>query len=81
MLRTLLVNKQMKITPNHAIDLLHAVVPVAYCNIVLLDKHWESQVERVRQRFVAARMRVPMAKVFSARSNGIDCFLRTPEKC
>ena len=81
MLRTLLVNKQMKITPNHAIDLLHAVVPVAYCNIVLLDKHWETQVERVRQRFAAARMRVPMAKVFSGRSNGIDCFLRALEKC
>jgi hypothetical protein len=80
MLRTLLVDKRMKITRNHAIDLLHAVVPVAYCDLVLLDKHWETQVDRVRQRFVAARMRVPMAKVFSARRNGLDRFLTELEE-
>jgi len=80
MLRTLLVDKRLNITRNHAIDLLHAIVPVAYCDLVLLDKHWHTQVERVRQRFLAAGMSVPMARVFSEKANGIDQFLSELEK-
>lgn len=75
MVRTLLVDKGTKLTRNQAIDLLHPVVPVAYCDLVLLDKHWETQVERLRSRFRAAGMSVPMAKVFSGKSYGIDRFL------
>ncbi len=74
MVRTLLVDQGMKITRNHAIDLIHTVVPVAYCDLVLLDKHWETQVNRVRSRFNAADMSVPLGKVFSGRANGIDQF-------
>ena len=54
LVRALLVDNRTKITRNHAIDLLHAVVPVAYCDLVLLDKHWETQVDRVRSRLKAA---------------------------
>jgi hypothetical protein len=80
MLRTFLVDKRLKITRNHAIDLMHAIVPVAYCDLVLLDKHWQTQVERVRQRFAAVAIPVPMAKVFSERAKGIDQFLSELEK-
>jgi hypothetical protein len=80
MLRTLLVDTRMKVTPNHVIDLLHAVVPVSYCDLVLLDKHWEAQVARVRRRFAAALMNVPMARVFSASRNGVDRFLTELEE-
>jgi hypothetical protein len=75
MLRAIIIDKQTKITRNHAIDLLHAVVPVAYCEFVLLDKHWETQVDRVRRRFDATPMPVPMAKTFSCKRNGIGRFL------
>ena len=48
LVRSLLVDPKTKMTRNHAIDLFHAVVPAAYCDLVLLDKHWETQVGRVR---------------------------------
>lgn len=43
--RTLLIDKGLRVTRNHAIDFMHAVVPFSYCEFVLLDKHWETQVE------------------------------------
>jgi hypothetical protein len=54
---------------------MHAVVPVAYCDLVLLDKHWETQVERVRLRLNKAGISAPIAKIFSGKANGIDRFL------
>ena len=75
LVRTLLIDKGTKMTKNHAIDLLHAVVPLAYCDLVLLDKHWETQVERVRSRFHNAGMSLPMGNIFSAKANGIVRFL------
>ncbi len=75
LVRALLVDNRTKITRNHAIDLLHAVVPVAYCDLVLLDKHWETQVDRVRSRLKAACMTIPIGKVFSGKANGVEKFL------
>lgn len=75
LVRTLLIDRGTKITRNHAIDLMHAVVPLAYCDLVLLDKHWETQVERVRSRLNKAGVCAPIAKVFSGKANGIDRFL------
>jgi hypothetical protein len=75
MVRTMLFDKGTKMTRNQAIDLLHTVVPVAYCDLVLLDKHWETQVDRVRSRFNAAGMFVPMGSVFSGKAKGVDRFL------
>lgn len=75
LIRTFLVDKGIRITRNHAIDLMHAVVPVAYCDLVLLDKHWETQLDRVRSRFNEAGMSVPMGKVFSDKATRVDRFL------
>jgi hypothetical protein len=75
LVRSLLIDKRTKITRNHGIDLLHAVVPVAYCDLVLLDKHWETQVDRVRSRLNDAGISVPIGRVFSGKANGVDRFL------
>jgi hypothetical protein len=75
LVRSFLVDRKTKITRNHAVDLLHAVVPVAYCDIVLLDKHWETQVERARARLDRVGVSAPIAKVFSGKGDGIDRFL------
>lgn len=75
LIRSLVVDKKTKITRNHAIDFYHAVVPIAYCDLVLLDKYWEKQVNHVRSRFVQANMSVPMAKVFSKKMDGIERFM------
>ena len=73
--RSPLVNLMTKLTRNQSIDLLHAVVPVSYCDLVLLDNHLETQVDRVRSRLVSAGIRVPVAKVFSGKRDGITRFL------
>jgi hypothetical protein len=73
LLRTLLIDKKIKMDRNHAVDLMHAIVPIAYCDFVLLDKHWKTQVERVQARFHTANMPIPIGKAFSA--NEIDEFL------
>lgn len=74
MVRTLLIDQGVKVSRNHAIDFMHAVVPVSYCEYVLLDKHWMTQVELVRSRLSRTNLNVPLAKVYSEKSNGIERF-------
>ncbi len=57
------------------IDLFHAIVPIAYCDFVLLDKYWEDQLDRVRSRFKKAGMDVPTARVFSGKADGVTRFI------
>ena len=77
LLRTFLVDSGKKVERSDVIDVGHAVVPVAYCDYVLLDSHWRTQVEIAKRRIAAAGMTFPMAKVFSA--PGIEDFLRELE--
>ena len=79
LVRALVVDSKTKMTRNHAKDLYHAVVPTAYCDLVLLDRHWETQVNRVRSRFASAGIAVPFAKVFSKKRNGLTSFLNELE--
>jgi len=71
LVRALIMDKGTKITRNQVIDSFHAVVPIAYCDFVLLDKYWEAQIDRVRSRFGKAGMAVPTARVFSAKADGL----------
>jgi len=75
LVRALLIDPRTKMTRNHAIDLFHAVVPAAYCDLVLLDKHWEAQVDRVRSRLAPAGIPIPIARVFSGKGDGVNRFL------
>jgi hypothetical protein len=74
LLGSLLLDKSVQVGRNHAIDVCHAVVPVAYCDFVLLDGHWATQVERARKRIQEGGLSFPMAKVYSERANGIEKF-------
>lgn len=73
LLRSFLVNSAMKVERSDVLDIGHAVVPVAYCDYVLLDSDWRTQVEKARIRITKAGMTFPMAKVFSA--SGLKEFL------
>jgi hypothetical protein len=73
---TILRDGGMKITANHAVDFLHAAVPVSYCDLVLLDRHWTTQVEKVRGRLKSAGIDVPIARVFSEADSGVERFLQ-----
>ena len=80
MLRSFLLNPLLKLTKNHAIDLLHTVVPVAYCEFVLLDKHWMTQVEVTKKRFNDLNITgFTLARVYSKSNDGIERFLNDLE--
>jgi hypothetical protein len=57
-------------------DFLHAVVPVAYCDYVMLDKYWEEQVHRMRQRLTPTSIEIPLARVLSKRTGGLEELVR-----
>ena len=80
LVRALMLDKGTKITRNDALDFFHVVVPVAYCEFVLVDGYWETQVDRVRSRVQESKFPVPMATVFSRRKEGLDRFIRELEQ-
>ncbi len=65
------------ITPNDAIDFLHAAIPINYCDIMLLDGSMRDSVERARRRFADTGIR--LASVFSGQG-GVSSFLDYLEK-
>lgn len=79
LLGSFLKNKKVKASGNHAVDYTHAVVAVAYCDYVLLDGHWATQVEQARKRIADGGLSFPMAKVFSEKGDGLKRFLQELE--
>jgi hypothetical protein len=79
LLRGLVLDRSTTLSRNHAVDFLHAVVPVAYCDFVMLDKYWEDQVRRMRERLARASIDIPLAQVISKRSGGLECLVRSLE--
>jgi hypothetical protein len=65
------------ITPNDAIDFLHAAIPIHCCDLVLLDGGMRDHVERARLRFKDTRIK--LATVFSGQ-DGVDRVLDYLEK-
>jgi hypothetical protein len=64
---------------NDTIDLLHAVVPGAYAEFVVLDGKWASAMAQAAQRIRVAGYTAPIARAFSPRDNGIVDFLSALE--
>jgi len=79
LLRGLILDRSTQLSRNHAMDFLHAVVPVAYCDYVMLDKYWEDQVRRMRQRLTPTSIDIPLARVLSKRTGGLEELVRSLE--
>ena len=69
-------NRSLKISRNHAIDFMHAVVPAAYCDFVLLDKHWEDQVTRLAKTMCDTGYTFNVARAYSEKNDGIETLLK-----
>lgn len=80
LVRAILLDGARQTVRNDAFDFFHAVVPVAYCDFVLVDGYWEVQLNRVRSRLEESGFPVPMARVFSRRRDGLDRFIRELEQ-
>jgi hypothetical protein len=79
LLRELILDTNAPITANEALDLMHAVDAVDYCDLVVLDKTWERRVNALHQRIAGAGIAMPIARSFSMRNGGIGKFLNALE--
>jgi hypothetical protein len=60
---------------NDSMDLLHAAVPLAYCDYVLLDGRWRDLADRAISGMRAAGVKAPLAKVYSGKKGEVEKFL------
>lgn len=74
LLGSLLVDQTKVVTPNDAMDLLHAIVPIAYCDFVLLDAQWEDRVKAVSNRLIQHNIGIKSADVFSDKLGRLEQF-------
>lgn len=61
--------------PNDSMDLLHAAVPLAYCDYVLLDGRWRDLADRAISGMRTAGVKAPLAKVYSGKKGEVEKFL------
>lgn len=73
-----IVRESIRMTPNHWRDLYHMVVPLAYCDLILLDNAWAAIAEQVKARLRKAGHSKKMASVFSSRD--LERFFETLER-
>ncbi len=73
--RQLLMDVDVPFGKNDAIDLLHMVVPAAYCDYVLLDKRWCTILDRAARKLRTTTPRFPIAKAFSGKEGSVQEFL------
>lgn len=57
---------------NHFRDFTHSVVPLAYCDFVILDNSWADRMNKIIKRLVCNGLNTHVAKIFSER--GLDNF-------
>lgn len=80
LLRELVLDTNAPISNNDALDLMHAVDAVDYCDLVLLDKAWERRVNSLRQRIAQTGVDMPVAACFSKSNDGVGRFLDSIER-
>lgn len=64
---------------NSAIDLLHTIVPGAYCDFVLLDRQWRIRLKSAAVKLAAARITARVAAAYSKQKDGLERFLKALE--
>ena len=79
LLRSLFLDKALRMDENDAGDIHHAVLSIAYCDYTLLDGKWEDLSERMVRRFTELGLAIRTAKVYSGRRNGLERFLKELE--
>lgn len=75
LLRGFILDSGAQMSENHAVDLLHAAMPLNCCDFVLLDGPWAERVAKMKLRLARSSMVMPLAKCFSQRNDGVNAFL------
>ncbi|MDQ3287278.1 MAG: hypothetical protein M3Q42_03275 [Pseudomonadota bacterium] len=64
---------------NDAMDFIHAVNSVNYCDLIMLDSGWERRVNALHQSIADIGTPMTVAQCFSLRKDGIERFLTALE--
>ena len=80
LLRELVLDTNASIDNNDALDLMHAIDAVDYCDLVFLDRAWERRVNALRHHIAEVNIEMPIAQCFSMRNDGMECFLAALER-
>jgi len=75
LLRDFNLDPKATISRNDVIDLFHAAMPLNCCDYILLDGPWAERVAKMKHRISKTSMKMPVAKCFSQRDNGVEAFL------
>ncbi len=62
------VNTQIKMIPNDWKDFLHSIVPISYCDIVLLDKSWADKANIAVNRLRAGSLMNQNPSIYSSKN-------------
>jgi hypothetical protein len=74
LMRLFILDWKLTFKPNDSTDLSHAVVPTAYCTLVLLDGKWVARVGEMRMRLEQAKFPHLPAQVFSGKDDALQRF-------
>ena len=72
-------DRRVSETTNNAVDLLHTIVPGAYCDFVLLDGQWADRLKRAMTRLSEAGIPMRLRATYSNRNGGVEKFLQALE--
>lgn len=69
----------LKLTTNDAVDVMHCIVPAAYCDFVLVDHTWCVRLTDACEWLNEAGIQSHVAQPFSRRDDGVNRFLEALE--
>jgi len=72
-------DRKRKLTVNDAVDVMHCIVPAAYCDFVLLDRAWCVLLTDARDWLAAEGIESRVAQPFSQHGGGVNAFLEALE--
>lgn len=72
--RQILLDPSAPFDEHDAVDMLHTVVPVSYCDFVVLDKRWAAIVERAKKSLQVDEAWLSIANTFSGTKRSMDQF-------
>ncbi|WP_045761679.1 hypothetical protein [Xanthomonas albilineans] len=79
-LRSFILNHNAQFSANDALDLLHALDAVDFCDFVMLDKAWTTRVRNLRDRIAQAGIDMPVALALYPTEDEILCLLDSIER-
>jgi len=79
LMRAWILDPIATITVNDVVDWQHSIVPISYCDYVLLDGKWEQRVQEMKRRLAKHGVNIKLAKCFSKKRDGVNRFLKDIE--